>query len=120
MTIHNRDKIIAAAKEAGLEFLMDQASELLGLFYAIAFEDGRQADKADAERYRWLRTHGLQRAFVSLGTDCDGDNFVNLRCEFKVTEPLDLPYEDDEGFEWEDKDFDAAIDEAIRARGDTE
>ena len=77
----------------------------------------RQRDEllADAERYRWLRIHGLQRAWVSLGTDCDGENFADFKCEFKVPEPPNLPYEDDEGLEWADKDFDAAIDAAIAA-----
>ena len=68
---------------------------------------------SDAQRYRWLRIHGLQRAWVSLGTDCDGENFAEFKCEFKVPEPPNLPYEDEEGFEWADKDFDAAIDAAI-------
>ena len=67
----------------------------------------------DAERYRWLRTHGLQRAWVSLGTDFEGDNFASFRCEFNLPEPPNLPYEDDEGLQWADKDFDAAIDAAI-------
>lgn len=67
----------------------------------------------DAERYRWLRTHGLQRAWVSLGTDFEGDNFASFRCEFNLPEPPNLPYEDDEGLPWADKDFDAAIDAAI-------
>ena len=56
-------KIIAAAKEADSGFIGDESfslgTSLVGLeaierFYAIAHEDGRQADKADAERYRWL------------------------------------------------------------------
>lgn len=54
----------------------------------------------DAERYRWLRTHGLQRAWVSLGTDFEGDNFASFRCEFNLPEPPNLPYEDDEGYPW--------------------
>ena len=69
--------------------------------------------KAEAHRYQWLRIHGLQRAWVSLGTDCDGKNFAYFKCEFKVPEPPNLPYEDEEGLEWADKDFDAAIDAAI-------
>lgn len=72
--------------------------------------------KAEAHRYQWLRTHGLQRAWISLGTDCDGQNFADFKCEFKVPEPPNLPYEDDEGLEWADKDFDAAIDAAIAAK----
>lgn len=68
---------------------------------------------SDAQRYRWLRIHGLQRAWVSLGTDCDGENYAQFKCEFKVPEPTNLPYEDDEGLEWADKDFDVAIDAAI-------
>ena len=131
MTIHDRDKIIAAAKEAGtyidddidgnptIEVIPESCWEK---FYITTFEAGRQAEREeinqDAERYRWLRTHALQRAWVSLGTDFDGENFVDLRCEFKVPEPPNLPYEDDEGLEWSDKDFDSAIDTAIRARGD--
>lgn len=67
----------------------------------------------DAARYRWLRTHGLQRAWVSLGTDFEGGNFASFRCEFNLPEPPNLPYEDDEGLQWADKDFDAAIDAAI-------
>ena len=71
----------------------------------------------DAERYRWLRTHGLQRAWVSLGTDFEGDNFASFRCEFNLSEPPNLPYEDDEGLPWADKDFDAAIDAAMSEKG---
>lgn len=80
-------------------------------------EAERDELKADAMRYRWLKIHGLQRAWISLGTDCDGENFVDFKCEFKVPEPLNLPYEDDEGLEWADKDFDSAIDAAI-AKGE--
>ena len=124
MTTHDKDKIIAAAKEAGFTYFgQSDIQDVRNMFYSIAFEAGRQAEREeinqDAERYRWLRTHALQRAWVSLGTDCDGENFVDLRCEFKVPEPPNLPYEDDEGLEWSDKDFDSAIDTAIRARGDT-
>lgn len=72
--------------------------------------------RKDAERYRWLRTSGLQRAWVYLGTDCDGDNFAEFKCEFRVPEPPNLPYEDDEGLEWADKDFDAAIDAALATK----
>ena len=78
-------------------------------------ERQRDAMLSDARRYRWLRIHGLQRAWVSLGTDCDGENFADFKCEFKVPEPPNLPYEDDEGLEWKDDDFDAAIDAAIAA-----
>ncbi len=78
-----------------------------------AVERQRDDLKAEAHRYQWLRIHGLQRAWVSLGTDCDGQNFADFKCEFKVPEPPNLPYEDDEGLEWADKDFDAAIDAAI-------
>ncbi len=73
-----------------------------------------EEQEKDAERYRWLKANGLQRAWVSLGTDCNGENFVQFKCEFNVPEPPNLPYEDDEGLEWADKDFDAAIDSAIR------
>lgn len=73
--------------------------------------------RGTAERYRWLRTHGLQRAWVSLGTDFEGDNFASFRCEFNLPEPPNLPYEDDEGLPWADKDFDAAIDAAIKRQG---
>jgi len=82
--------------------------------YAAAQQPEPPADVArDAARYRWLRTHGLQRAWVSLGTDFEGDNFASFRCEFNLPEPPNLPYEDDEGLQWADKDFDAAIDAAI-------
>lgn len=127
MTTHDEDKIIAATIGC-IEGPYDRSRAItitgneIERLYAIAFEAGRQAEQEeinqDAERYRWLRTHALQRAWVSLGTDCDGENFVYLRCEFKVPEPPNLPYEDDEGLEWSDKDFDSAIDTAIRARGD--
>ena len=62
MTTHDRDKVIAAAKEAGIDLdginqslpLYVATQEEMNRFYAIAHEDGRQGDKADAERYRWL------------------------------------------------------------------
>lgn len=82
---------------------------------AEAYKAEADALRKDAERYRWLRIKGLQRAWVSLGTDCDGDNFADFKCEFRVPEPPNLPYEDDEGLEWADKDFDASIDAAIQS-----
>ena len=67
MTIHDRYKIIAAAKEAGFSRAPPKFKHWRGTIsdverlYAIAFEDGRQAEREeinqDAERYRWLRTH---------------------------------------------------------------
>lgn len=71
--------------------------------------------KKDAERYQFLLLKGLQRAWVSLSTDCDGENFAQFQCTFNIPEPPNLPYEDDEGLQWADKDFDAAIDLAIKA-----
>jgi len=107
--LRNRLENERATVEA-FQKVIQQADEDIGVLR-------RQRDElqADAQRYRWLRIHGLQRAWVSLGTDCDGQNFVSLRCEFKVPEPPNLPYEDDEALEWADKDFDAAIDAAIAA-----
>ena len=90
--------------EEAIEFLRQQLA---------AMTAERDDLKAEAHRYQWLRIHGLQRAWVSLGTDCDGKNFAYFKCEFKVPEPPNLPYEDEEGLEWADKDFDAAIDAAI-------
>ncbi len=125
-----REHIIAAAKEAGAALFESQGElvahlgetrvpDMIERLYAIAFEAGRVAEQEkvnqDAERYRWLRIHGLQRAWVSLGRDCDGKNFAEFKCEFKVPAPPNLPYEDDEGLEWADKYFDAAIDAAIAA-----
>lgn len=59
MTTHDRDKIIAAAIGC-IEGPYDRSRAItitgneIERLYAIAYEDGRQADKADAERYRWL------------------------------------------------------------------
>lgn len=57
MTTHDRDKIIAAAKEVGAYRYINRAAkdepthtftiEQLIAFYAIAFEDGRQAERED-------------------------------------------------------------------------
>lgn len=51
MTTHDRDKIIAAAKEAGFaEWENTDSPEFLALiaeFYAIAFENGRQAEREE-------------------------------------------------------------------------
>ena len=50
MTTHDRDKVIAAAKEAGFKpgFLghiyVGSSTEAVERFYAIAFEAGRQAE----------------------------------------------------------------------------
>lgn len=74
----------------------------------------REQCERDAARYKWLRTHGLQRAWVSLSTDCCGENFAKFKCEFDVPEPPNLPYEDDECLQWTDADFDAAIDAAMK------
>ena len=96
------------------EWVMLQERKRLHKILAAPTPAEAPADVArDAERYRWLRTHGLQRAWVSLGTDFEGDNFASFRCEFNLPEPPNLPYEDDEGLPWADKDFDAAIDAAI-------
>lgn len=107
VTITNKLENASATADA-FQNVIQQADEDIGILR-------RQRDEllTDAERYRWLRIHGLQRAWVSLGTDCDGENFADFKCEFKVPEPPNLPYEDDEGLEWADKDFDAAIDAAI-------
>ncbi|RMI00494.1 hypothetical protein [Stutzerimonas nitrititolerans] len=71
----------------------------------------RDALKKDAERYRWLRDRGFSHADVSLGTDCDGDNFVGYRITFNLPEPAHNKFEDDE---WEADDIDAAIDAALQ------
>lgn len=59
MTTHDRDKIIAAAKEADSGFTGDESfnlgTSLVGLeaveyFYAIAFEHGRQAEREECAK----------------------------------------------------------------------
>ena len=54
MTTHDRDKVIAAAKEAGFaEWENTDSPEFLALiaeFYAIAFEAGRQAEREDCAK----------------------------------------------------------------------
>ena len=49
MTTHDRDKVIAAAKEAGCSasYLGSfySSTEAIERFYAIAFESGRQAER---------------------------------------------------------------------------
>ncbi len=59
MTTHDRDKIIAAAKEADSGFTGDESfnlgTSLVGLeaiecFYAIAFEAGRQAEREECAK----------------------------------------------------------------------
>ena len=61
------------------------------------------------------RTHPLQRLGARLTELLDEDQWAE--CEALLLEagivPANLPYEDDEGLEWADKDFDAAIDAAI-------
>ena len=51
MTTHDRDKVIAAAKEAGFaEWENTDSPEFLALiaeFYTIAFEAGRQAEREE-------------------------------------------------------------------------
>ena len=47
MTTHERDKIIAAAKEAGFGAYAYEAMSMFERFYAIAYEDGRQAERED-------------------------------------------------------------------------
>jgi hypothetical protein len=55
MTTHDRDKVIAAAEEAGIYRLYDGISygpsginsEQFERFYAIAFEAGRQAEREE-------------------------------------------------------------------------
>lgn len=64
----------------------------------------------DAERYQWLRDHGFRFANVDLGTDCNGDNFVELKITFRIPELPNLPYEDEE---WTGTEIDLAIDAAI-------
>ncbi len=76
-----------------------------------------EAVRRDAERYRWLRDRGFAHADVSLGTDCDGDNFVGYRITFNLPEPTHNKFEDDE---WEADDIDAAIDAAIAQRGEAD
>ena len=56
MTTHDKDKIIAAAKEAGAKFdpawglAYNCGTETFIRFYAIAFEDGRQAEREDCAK----------------------------------------------------------------------
>lgn len=127
------DKFVAAAptpaeapadvaRDARLQVESEFAALLPGVVYMDEPDGGSPTVQEqikrmalDAARYRWLRTHGLQRAWVSLGTDFEGDNFASFRCEFNLPEPPNLPYEDDEGLQWADKDFDAAIDAALAA-----
>jgi len=52
MTTHDREAVIIAAKECYRQY--SEWNIDIERFYAIAFDDGRKADKADAERYRWL------------------------------------------------------------------
>lgn len=53
MTTHDKDKIIAAAKEAGAKFdpawgiAYNCGTETFIRFYAIAFEAGRQAEREE-------------------------------------------------------------------------
>ena len=50
MTTHDKDKIIAAAKEAGFTYYCDFPGIYKMKFdalYAIAFEDGRQAEREE-------------------------------------------------------------------------
>ena len=51
MTTHDRDKIIAAAKEAGMSGLVEGGLiDNFEQFYAIAFEDGRLAEREDCAK----------------------------------------------------------------------
>ena len=59
MTTHDRDKVIAAAKEADSGFTGDESfnlgTSLVGLeaverFYAIAHEDGRKVEREDCAK----------------------------------------------------------------------
>lgn len=69
--------------------------------------------RKDAERYRWLRDEGFAHADVSLGTDCDGENFVSYRISFHLPETAHGKFEDDD---WSSADVDAAIDAALAAK----
>lgn len=75
-------------------------------------EAERDALRADAERYRWLREHGFAFADVSLGTDYEGQDYVTYRVGFHLPEPAHNKYDDDE---WSAEDIDAAIDAARAA-----
>ena len=56
MTTHDRDKVLAAAKEAGAKFdpawglAYNCGTETFIRFYAIAFEHGRQAEREDCAK----------------------------------------------------------------------
>lgn len=105
-------QFIATANPTAILELLDEMATL-----RTVLDDARldlEAAERDAKRYRWLLRNGLQRAWVSLGADCRGDNFAEFKCEFRVPEPPNLPYEDDEGLQWADDDFNAAIDAAMQ------
>lgn len=104
MTTHDKDKVIAAAKEVGAQQRIYKTSPGLDHFLLETEQLERFAQlvaaeyKRDAERYRWLREQ-----------DCvDWD-------QFQYADGFEFPDEvlDDEGAM-----VDAAIDAAIRARGD--
>ena len=78
-------RFYAAANPAAVLGLVAEVDSLRQQLAAV--ERQRDDLKAEAHRYQWLRIHGLQRAWVSLGTDCDGQNFADFKCEFKVPEP---------------------------------
>ena len=52
MTTHNKDKIIAAAKECGIGWAegLGGMPEFLEAFYAITFEDGRHAEREECAK----------------------------------------------------------------------
>jgi hypothetical protein len=50
MTTHDRDKVIAAAKEAGFDFWIESIGPIpfwIERFYAIAYEAGRVAEREE-------------------------------------------------------------------------
>ena len=72
MTTHNKDKIIAAAKEVGFaEWENTDSPEFLSLifeFYAIAFEAGRQAEREECAKVcdkEHVDPHNLPAAIVA-------------------------------------------------------
>lgn len=67
--------------------------------------------RVDAERYRWLRDKGFKFANVDIGTDCDGENFVEFKSSFRLLDMPDCPYEDGD---WTTAQIDASIDAAIK------
>lgn len=83
-TTHDKDKIIAAAKEADpgineqtVDFLDEDGIEKLERFYAIAFEAGRQAEReecaaiCDAFASGWEKSPGINpRAGFVASSNC--------------------------------------------------